>query len=177
MPSTQELRERLARVRLVALDVDGTLTDGGVRYAGSEELVRFCVRDGQGLVWLRRELGIQLAWITGRGCPAVERRAQELGVEHLVMRPACKCTALAEVQAALGVTPEQTLAMGDDLPDLGLAAGAAVLCAPADARLEVRQRADLVTEARGGDGAVREVAEALLEAQGAWTRLLEQWSE
>jgi 3-deoxy-D-manno-octulosonate 8-phosphate phosphatase (KDO 8-P phosphatase) len=81
------------------------------------------------------------------------------------------------VQAALGVTPEQTLAMGDDLPDLGLAAGAAVLCAPADARQEVRERADLVTRARGGDGAVREVAEALLEAQGAWTRLLEQWSE
>ncbi len=171
-----ELVERLARVRLLALDVDGTLTDGGVRYAGDQEQVRFCVRDGQGLVWLRRELGLEVAWITGRGCPAVERRAAELGVQHLVMRPASKREALRAIQEQVGVGPDATLAMGDDLPDLGLAAGAAILCAPADARPEVRDRADLVTAARGGDGALREVAEALLRAQGAWERLLGQWS-
>ena len=90
-----------------------------MRYAGDQEQVRFCVRDGQGLVWLRRELGLEVAWITGRGCPAVERRAAELGVQHLVMRPASKREALRAIQEQLGVGPDATLAMGDDLPDLG----------------------------------------------------------
>jgi len=68
---TPELTERLTQVRLVALDVDGTLTDGSVIYGDDGQEVRFDVRDGQGMVWLVRELGLELAWITGRGCPAV----------------------------------------------------------------------------------------------------------
>ena len=84
-PTQAELERRLSQVRLFALDVDGTLTDGGVVYLGGEELQRFCVRDGQGLVWLRRA-GVELAWISGRGCEATRRRAEELGVQHLVLR-------------------------------------------------------------------------------------------
>jgi 3-deoxy-D-manno-octulosonate 8-phosphate phosphatase (KDO 8-P phosphatase) len=163
--SKPELHDALARARLLALDVDGTLTDGAVTYVGEEELQRFCVRDGQGMVWLTRA-GVELTWITGRGCRATERRAEELRVKELHVRSGPKAEVLAGVQERLGVTPDETIAMGDDLPDLGLAERAVLFCAPADARPEVRSRAGLVTEAAGGAGAVRELAEAILRAKG-----------
>jgi 3-deoxy-D-manno-octulosonate 8-phosphate phosphatase (KDO 8-P phosphatase) len=161
----------LAAARLVVLDVDGTLTDGRVAYLGEEELASFHVHDGQGLVWLR-EAGLELAWISGRGSRAVERRARELGVRELFLRVADKARALAELQARLSIAPAETVAMGDDLADLALAQGAALFVAPADARPEVRARAGLVTRAGGGHGAVRELAERLLAARGLWTQRL-----
>lgn len=162
--------ERLARVRLLALDVDGTLTDGRVVYTGSDERQAFCVRDGQGLAWLVRE-GLHVVWITGRGCEATARRARELGAE-LHVGAGSKRAVLAGVQERLGLEREATAAMGDDLPDLGLAERAAVFAAPADARAEVRARADFVTEAPGGAGAVRELAEHLLRARGRWEEIV-----
>ena len=164
-PTGTDLQQRLARVRLFVMDVDGTLTDGGVVYAGSQEVQRFCVRDGQGLVWVRRA-GVALAWISGRGCEATRRRAEELGVEHVHLRCRDKRAALAEVQEAVGCGPDETLAMGDDLPDLALAEGAAVLSAPSGARPEIRRAADLVTDSPAGHGAAREVCEHLLRARG-----------
>lgn len=161
----RELRMRLARVRLVVLDVDGTLTDGSVNYLGSEELVRFDVHDGLGLVWLRRA-GMELAWITGRGSRAVECRAAELGVKELFLHVSDKLACLAELQQRLGLAPEETLAMGDDVVDLTLRPRVTLFVAPANARSEVRARADWVTHAAGGRGAVRELAERLLEARG-----------
>jgi 3-deoxy-D-manno-octulosonate 8-phosphate phosphatase (KDO 8-P phosphatase) len=169
---TPELTDRLAQVRLVALDVDGTLTDGSVIYGDDGQEVRFDVRDGQGMVWLVRELGLELAWITGRGCPAVERRAAELGVKHLEMHSGPKAEVLRSLQERLGVSPAQTLAMGDDLPDLGLASRAGIFCAPADAREEVRAAATWVTDSPGGRGALREVAEELLRSRGCWEDLV-----
>lgn len=169
---TPELTARLTQVRLVALDVDGTLTDGSVIYGDDGQEVRFDVRDGQGMVWLVRELGLELAWITGRGCPAVERRAAELGVKHLIMHSGPKAEVLQSLQDRLGISPAQTLAMGDDLPDLGLASRAGIFCAPADAREEVRAAATWVTDAPGGRGALREVAEELLRARGCWEDLV-----
>jgi len=165
-----ELQPFLARVRLVALDVDGTLTDGSVNYLGSEELVRFHVHDGQGLVWLR-QAGLELAWISGRGSAAVRARAAELGVGELHLSVGPKAEVLAEVQDRLGIAPEETLAMGDDLADLAMAARAALFVAPSDARPEVRARAHWVTTAPGGRGAVRELAERLLDARGRWDAL------
>ncbi len=160
------LVQRLARVRLVALDVDGVLTDGGVTYVGEEELMRFCVQDGAGLVRLARA-GVAVAWITGRGCRATERRATELGVTELHQRVGDKAQCLEEVQQRLSIAPDATLAMGDDLPDLALASRAATFCAPRNARPEIRERADLVTEARGGSGAVRELCDRILSARDA----------
>jgi len=160
------LEAALAAIRLVVLDVDGTLTDGGVRYLGDEELVTFHVHDGAGLVWLR-EAGLTLAWISGRGSPAVEHRARELGVRELFLRVGDKASVLRALQQRLDIRPAETLAMGDDLPDLALAP-LAFLVAPANARPEVRERARLVTRAAGGAGAVRELAERLLDARGAW---------
>jgi 3-deoxy-D-manno-octulosonate 8-phosphate phosphatase (KDO 8-P phosphatase) len=163
-----DLETRLARVKLLALDVDGVLTDGRVIYSGNEELQAFHVRDGQGLVWLRRA-GVELAWITGRGCRATELRASELGVQHLHMHARDKSEVLAAVQGELGLGPEVTAAMGDDLPDLALADGADVFACPADAVEQVQRRADLVTSLHGGRGAVRELCEAILRAQGEWS--------
>ncbi|MEO0651481.1 MAG: hypothetical protein AAFZ65_12470, partial [Planctomycetota bacterium] len=90
----------LAAVRLAVFDVDGTLTDGGVVYGDGVELQRFDVRDGQGLVWLRKA-GIVLAWISGRGCDATRRRAEELGVAELHLRAGPKGRVLESVQGRL----------------------------------------------------------------------------
>lgn len=163
------LERALAEARLVALDVDGTLTDGRVCYVGEEELVAFHAHDGLGLVRLR-EAGVHVAWISGRGSRAVERRARELGVRELHLGVGDKARVLAELQRRLDVAPRHTVAMGDDLPDLALAAHAALFVAPASARPEVRERAGLVTRAAGGAGAVRELAERILGARGAGAR-------
>jgi 3-deoxy-D-manno-octulosonate 8-phosphate phosphatase (KDO 8-P phosphatase) len=165
------LEETLRAIRLVVLDVDGTLTDGRVVYVGDEEQVAFHVHDGQGLAWLR-DAGIQVAWITGRGSRAVERRARELGVEELHQHVGDKGAALVALQRRLDVPAAHTLAMGDDVVDLALAAHAALFVAPANARDAVRARADLVTAAAGGAGAVRELAERLLAARGLLSGLV-----
>ena len=158
-------------VRLVALDVDGVLTDGRVVYAGAEEVQHYHVHDGAAIVWLRRA-GIQIAWITGRGAKATETRAKELGVTELHQQSGPKERVLASVQERLRILPEHTLSMGDDLIDLGLFARSAVRVAPANARAEVRARADFVTLSSGGLGAVREMAERVLRARGAWDDLV-----
>lgn len=165
--STRNLERALAEARLLALDVDGTLTNGCVAYAGIEELAVFHVHDGQGLVWLR-EAGVQVAWISGRGSRAVERRAKELGVRELHLGVTDKGRVLTEIQQRLDIAPEHTLAMGDDLSDLALARRAVVFVAPANARPEVKPRAQLVTQAAGGAGAVRELVERILSARGLW---------
>jgi 3-deoxy-D-manno-octulosonate 8-phosphate phosphatase (KDO 8-P phosphatase) len=159
--------EALRRARLLALDVDGTLTDGRVVYVGAEELQAFCVHDGAGLAWLRGE-GVLQTWITGRGSEPTRRRAAELGVEELHTGVRDKTATLADVQERLGIAPEETIAMGDDLADFGLAERAALLVAPADARPEVRERAGLVTRAAAGHGAVRELVETMLRVRGRW---------
>jgi len=162
----------LARARLLVLDVDGTLTDGRVAYVGEEELAVFHVHDGQGLVRLAAA-GVHVAWITGRGSRAVERRARELGVSELHQHVKDKAEALRALQSRLDVTPARTVAMGDDLADLQMAPLAALFAAPANARPEVLERAGLVTAARGGEGAVRELVDRLLRARGPASRTKE----
>jgi len=166
-----ELVPRLAEARLLALDVDGVLTDGGVLWVEDRQAQRFDVKDGAGLVWLARE-GVQVVWITGRGCEATRARARELGaVLHEGVQD--KAAVLARVRRDAGVPTEATVAMGDDLADLALARGAAVFIAPADAAPEVRVRADWVARARGGHGAVREVCAAMLAARGRWRAIVD----
>ncbi len=161
----------LSAVRLAVLDVDGVLTDGRVVYSGAEEVQHFHVHDGAAIVWLLRA-GVEVAWITGRGSKATEARAKELGVRELHLRAGPKRRVLESLQERLRIAPEATLAMGDDLADLGLFARASVRVAPANARAEVIARASFVTVARGGHGAVREMAERLLRARGAWDELV-----
>lgn len=163
-PLSDALRARLAAIRLVALDVDGTLTDGGIYYGPSGiEVQRYDVRDGLGLVLLRRR-GLRLAMITGRGCPATARRARELGFDRYVPQAGSKDQVLAGIQAELGIAPAETLAMGDDLPDLPMFSRAGIKACPSDATQVVLQAADWVSSRPGGHGAVRELCDLLLAA-------------
>ena len=167
--------ERLARTRLVALDVDGVLTDGRIVYGQHgpiDERQAFHVQDGIAIGWLRAS-GIVVAWISGRGCAGTEHRARELAVEELHLRVASKRATLREIQERLGIGSDETVAMGDDLPDLGLRAEAAFFAAPANAVVEVKERAHLVTRAGGGAGAVRELAERVLRARGLWRAIVD----
>ena len=175
-----DLDSRLQRIRLVACDVDGVLTDGRVVHGdlgsgGVVELQAFDVTDGAALVWLRRA-GLDVVWISGRGCAATQKRADELGVRELYVRSGPKDVVLRTVQDARELGPAETLAMGDDLPDLRMRLRAGVFVAPANARPEVKAQADLVTEAAGGRGAVRELAERLLRARGLWDDLVKSYS-
>lgn len=174
-----EARSTIARARLLALDVDGVMTDGKVVYAGGPagvlELQSFDVQDGIALRWLSKS-GFKIAWITGRGCAVTAHRAAELKIDALEMQVESKREVLARVQERFGIGIEETIAMGDDLPDLGLRARAGFFVAPANARPEVRDQSDLVLARSGGDGAVRELAEILLRARGRWQEWIDAGS-
>jgi 3-deoxy-D-manno-octulosonate 8-phosphate phosphatase (KDO 8-P phosphatase) len=161
------LRAALASARLLVFDVDGVLTDRRVIYGSQDEVQAFDVRDGLGLELVRRE-GLQVAWISGRGCAATRRRAAELGVRELHLQTGPKGAVLRELQARLKLSPAVTVSMGDDLPDLPLAALSALFVVPADAHPEARARAGMVCAAKGGRGAVRELCDAVLRARGSW---------
>ena len=171
MPNSR-LTELLTPVRLLAMDVDGVLTDGSITWgadvAGNlHELKRFSVKDGLGLS-LVRSVGLQIAWVTGRVSPVVQRRAAELKVEHVCQWARDKRAVLRELLERLELEPAQALFIGDDLNDLPAFEACGVAVAVADAAAVVRERADWITKAPGGAGAVREVAEGVLRAQGRW---------
>ncbi|MBL4769699.1 MAG: HAD hydrolase family protein [Planctomycetes bacterium] len=173
-PEILERLENLAQMRLLVLDIDGTLTDGQIMYSGDGDVQRYNVHDGQGLVWLRRHGKMKQAWISGRSGPAAIRRSGDLKIDEVHLGVGPKAQVLKEVQKKLGIGPEHTISMGDDLPDLALAAHSALFVAPKNARPELIKRADFVTHKGGGKGAVREVCEWLLYAQGLWADILQE---
>lgn len=157
---------RLARrVEVLVLDVDGVLTDGRIIYTDSGELLKnFDVKDGHGIVRLR-EAGIPSVVISARSSRAVERRCAELKVARVVQGVRDKLPALEEILRDLKLPIGGAAAVGDDLPDLPLIEAVGLGVAVADAVPELRRRADWVTRAPGGRGAVREVADLLLAAR------------
>jgi len=158
-------RSRLAAVRLVAMDVDGVLTDGGIWYTDrGEELKRFDVRDGQGLVLLR-EAGVITAIVTRRRSEIVERRARELGVADVHQDAADKAAVVTELLKRHGVQPADACYVGDDVGDLPAMALIGLPVAVADAVPEVRRVAAYVTRARAGFGAIRELCDLILSAK------------
>ncbi len=161
------IRAKAARVRLLGLDVDGVLTDGRLFYGQGGELLKcFHTRDGLGLKLLARE-GVKIVVISGRQSSALERRLSELGLlADAFLGTEAKGERMAEALAAHGVPPEEAAFVGDDLPDLLAMRTVGLAVAVRDAHPRVRAAADWVTEARGGEGAVREVCDALLEARG-----------
>lgn len=169
------MRGALARTRLLVLDVDGVLTGGGIgkgTRGPGDEVLFFHVHDGIALQWLQKA-GVRVAWITGRGSAAAIARAEELKIDELVTNAQHKGEELRRVQAKLGITRDATIAMGDDLPDLALRGECALFVAPANARDEVKQHAGLVLGTRGGEGAVRELAEHVLRAQERWQAIVD----
>ncbi len=166
---------RAAAVRLLVLDVDGVLTDGRLYFsADGESLKVFDVRDGHG-VKLLREAGVEVAILSSRRSAMVQQRAADLGIRHVVQGAADKGPAFAALAASVGAPLAQCGCMGDDWPDLAMLAQAGFAAAVADAAPEVRRVAHWVSQAPGGRGAVRELAEFILRAQGRFEPLLQRY--
>ncbi|HMT79423.1 MAG TPA: HAD hydrolase family protein [Azonexus sp.] len=159
-------KARAARIKLVAFDIDGVMTDGGLHYTDDgHELKTFNVQDGLGIVLLRRA-GIEVAIITGRTSNVVSCRAKDLRIEHVFHGVGDKGAVSAQLLEKLGLDWSELAFMGDDLIDLPAMARCGLAIAPANARPIVKERAHAVTEASGGKGAVREAIEFILAAQG-----------
>ncbi|HEX7217017.1 MAG TPA: HAD-IIIA family hydrolase [Methylomirabilota bacterium] len=159
---------RASRIRLLVLDVDGVLTDGGLVYhASGEETKRFHVHDGFALV-AALQAGLQIAVLSGRASAAVTRRLAELGVAEVHQGVTDKVAALDSLRERLGLASREVAVMGDDLPDLPAMARAGMALAPANAVTEIKRMAHWIARRRGGDGAVREAVEMLLKARRSW---------
>ncbi|MEN9540928.1 MAG: hypothetical protein RLZZ459_1019 [Cyanobacteriota bacterium] len=168
----------LAEIELLVLDVDGVLTDGGLWFDPNGQLQkRFDVRDGLGLRLLQ-EAGLKLAFLSGGRGGATEVRARQLGIEHCLVGIKNKPLALADLQQQIRVPMHHCAFVGDDLNDLAVRQQVRLLIAPADACRPLRQQANAVLHRRGGHGAVRELAERILQARNQWHALCRHgWSE
>ncbi|MCM2342857.1 HAD hydrolase family protein [Rhodoferax sp.] len=161
-------------IRVVFLDVDGVLTDGGLYISEHGETIkRFNTLDGHGLKLLQRA-GITPAVITGRDSKALRMRLAALGIEHAHFGTEDKRPAAELTLKALGLDWPQAAAMGDDWPDLAMLTRCAFACAPANAQAELLAQADYVTQRQGGNGAVRELCDLLLVASGRYVDLLQE---
>ena len=169
--------ERWAAIKLLAFDVDGTLTEGALTFDAEGRLYQtFNVRDGFALVAARRA-GLQVAWISGRASAVAQRRFDELRLHHCHLACADKARAMRDLQAQLGITREECCFVGDDLPDLPAFHECGIRVAVADSVVEVLERANYTTRANGGRGAAREVIEKILDAQGHWATLLDTFTQ
>ncbi len=163
------------QLKLLVLDVDGVLTDGGIIYtAAGEEIKAFHVKDGSGMRYWKRAGG-RLAILTGRSSAIVDRRAGELGVDEVRQGCKHKQPAYEAVLATMGLSARAVAVVGDDLPDLPLLRACGFSACPADAAEEVRQNVDYVCRTAGGQGVVREVVEHILRRAGRWEDILARY--
>lgn len=171
----QALRDRAKDVRMLILDVDGVLTDGSIILDNNgNELKSFHVRDGHGIKMLQK-VGIEIAIITGRKSEVVERRATELGIQHVYQGALNKALAFADLAEKTGIPASAVACVGDDIVDIPLLCRAALPVAVADATEETKAVAAYITKACGGRGAVREVCDLILKATGKWDNLLDAY--
>lgn len=170
-----ELLQAAHGVRIVFLDVDGVLTDGGLHFTDQGETSkRFNTLDGHGIKLLQKA-GLFAAVVTGRDSAPLRLRLQQLGVTHAVFGTEDKVPAAQSILDALGLDWSQAAMMGDDWPDLPVMRRCALACAPANAHAENLALADFVSHAQGGQGAVRELCDLVLMANGHYAALLEQY--
>ncbi|HUJ27097.1 MAG TPA: HAD family hydrolase [Myxococcales bacterium] len=162
-------RKLLKAIRLLVLDIDGTMTDGRLYYgAQGEQLKAFDVRDGHGLRLLQAYGGVKLAVLTGRNAELSAQRCRELSIEIVVGHSRDKGAAIEEIAKAAGVPLAEAAFMGDDVNDLPALRKVAFGCAPADAAAEVLREVAWVSRRDAGRGAVRELCEVLLAAKAKW---------
>src|SRR5205085_2872902 len=170
-----EIERRAARVRLLLMDCDGVLTDGRITLlAGGDEEKSFHTRDGHGLVLLHRA-GLRSGIISGRTSRLVAMRAADLGVAHVRQGALNKLDAFEGLLAEAGVGPSEVAFVGDDVVDIPLMRRSVLAVAVADATEDTRAAAHYVTRLPGGFGAVREVCELILKAQGRWDDLMKRY--
>lgn len=172
---TSQNMDRAARVKLMIFDVDGVLTDGSLHYgADGEALKTFNVHDGLGIKLLQ-ESGVQTAIISARISAQVAKRAADLGIVHVHQGGHDKLTPFNALLARLGITADEVGFIGDDIVDLPILGRVGFAVSVPNGRSEVHARAHLITEAAGGRGAVREVCEFILHAQGSYGRVMAQF--
>ena len=166
----------LSSIQMVLLDVDGVLTDGRIIYGDSgEEIKPFHVKDGFGIRMLM-DAGLQVGIVTGRRSEALMHRCRNLGITLVFDGIRNKAAALEEICRATGCPADQVAFIGDDLPDIPIMTRVGYAVAVADAHEVVMRHADMVTRAPGGQGAVREFCELLLNARGLWEDILSRYS-
>jgi len=167
-----DVKDRVARIKLLLMDCDGVLTDGRIwLFENGEEQKGFHTRDGLGIELLHRA-GLKSGIISGRRSSAVETRARGLGMSFVVQGHENKVQAFADILAQAGVVNAEVAFIGDDLNDIPLMVQSGLGIAVADAAAETREHAHYVTNAPGGFGAVREVVELILKSQGRWDDLI-----
>lgn len=175
--SSSEVERRAARVKLLLMDCDGVLTDGRITLLeNGDEQKSFHTRDGHGLVLLHRA-GLRSGIISGRTSTAVERRARDLKISYLRQGTWNKVKDFAEVLTEAEVEPQEVAFVGDDVTDIPLMRRCGFSIAVADAGEETRAAAHYVTRLPGGFGAVREVCELILRAQGRWDDLMKRYTK
>ncbi|WP_317205321.1 KdsC family phosphatase [Janthinobacterium sp.] len=175
MTPGDEVLRRAAAVRLMIFDVDGVLTEGTLHYGPDGEMMKtFNVHDGLGIKLLQ-ESGVQTAIISARRSDIVTRRAADLGISHVHQGGHDKLTPFQNLLDKTGLTAAQCGFIGDDVVDLPILSRAGFAVGVPNGRAEVRQMVHHVTQAAGGHGAVREVCELLLRAQGNYERVLAQF--
>lgn len=163
---SSELIEKAAAIRALIFDVDGVMTDGGLYYKGNDkETKKFHVRDGQ-IIKPLNDAGIRTGIITGRESMAVERRALELGINFYAQGVKDKFACYEELLERFELQQDVVAYIGDDYPDLPILENCCLSACPSDSPEYIKERVDIVSSVRGGEGVIREVADLLLAAQG-----------
>jgi len=169
------MNDKLKNIRLLLLDVDGVLTDGGIIYDGNGlETKCFNVRDGHGIKMLQRH-GIEVGIITGRTSIVVDIRAKELGIDLVYQGALKKLESYNDVKERTGLNDSQIAYMGDDVIDVPVLRRVGFAAVPVDGLPEVRAVAHYVSSCRGGRGAVREVCEMILKGRGVWNEIVARY--
>ncbi len=169
------IHQKAQKIRLLLLDVDGILTDGRIFYGEKgREMKCFHVHDGQGIRWLLKE-GIKVGFLSGRSSGAVEMRAKDLGISFLFQGIKDKMVIYRELLQTANLEPDQVSFMGDDFIDLRLLQKVGLSVSVHNGHPLVQKEVDYVTQAAGGFGAVREVSELILKAQGKWDSILRDY--
>ncbi len=167
-----DVMTRAARIRLMIFDVDGVLTDGSLHFGADGELIKtFNVLDGQGIRLLQQS-GVATAIISARQSPLVQRRASDLGITHVFQGSHDKRASFEQLLQQTGLSPDQCGFIGDDVIDLPILLRAGFAASVPNGHAEVRQRVHYVTTAPGGTGAVRELCDLILRAQGNYEAAL-----
>jgi len=171
----EQVLQKAKQLKLLILDVDGVLTDGRLFFdAQGGEYKSFHARDGHGIKLLR-QTGVEVAVISGRKSQSVALRMQALGVEYVYQGHENKIAAFEEIIQSMGISPEQAAHVGDDLLDLPIMLRAGLSIAVSDANFAVKEYADWCTETAGGLGAVREVCDFIMQAQGTFDDVLKSY--
>lgn len=170
----RSLAAKFARVKLLLCDVDGVLTDASVFMGNGMELKRFHIQDGLGMRLLQHS-GVKVGWISARPSQATEQRAKDLKIDFLHQDQGSKVAAAQTILDSCGVGWDEVCFMGDDVVDLAMLKRAGVGVGLPNGIEETKQVADYVTRREGGHGAVREVVDLILKAQGKWAGVIEKF--